>query len=243
MKRESLSFVFPMYNEEDNIEEMIYRTLAVAPELSDDFEVIVVDDASTDRSREIVERIALQHPEVRCVRHPVNRKLGGALKSGFAASSKELVLYTDSDLPIDMNDIKLALPYMEEADLLIGYRLVRTEGLRRRVISKGYNGIIRRVFGLRVRDVNFAFKVLRRRVLEKIQLHSEGSFIDAEIILETLRHGFRMKEVGMMFYQRTAGKSSLAGTGVILKILQELWEYWRRNGGERLPQGAAQHVR
>jgi glycosyltransferase involved in cell wall biosynthesis len=230
---ESISFVFPMYNEKDNIEEMIYRTMAVAPELTRDYEIVVVDDASTDGCGDIVDAIAAIHPEVRCIHHPVNRKLGGSLKSGFKASTRDLVLYTDSDLPIDMNDIKLALPYMEEADLLIGYRLVRTEGLRRRVISKGYNWIIRQLFGLRVRDVNFAFKVLRRRVLEKIQLTSEGSFIDAEIILETLRHGFRMKEVGMMFYQRTAGKSSLAGAGVILRILAEMWEYWKRTRGRR----------
>ena len=232
--RESLSFVFPMYNEKDNIEEMIFRTLAVAPELADDFEIVVVDDASTDGCGDLVERLAAQHAQVRCVHHERNRKLGGALRTGFAASTKELVLYTDSDLPIDMNDIKLALPYLEQADLLIGYRLVRTEGLRRRVISKGYNWIIRVLFGLRVRDVNFAFKVIRRRVLEAIDLKSEGSFIDAEIILETMRKGFQVREVGMMFYQRTAGKSSLAGTGVILKILQELLAYRRRVGAIKL---------
>jgi glycosyltransferase involved in cell wall biosynthesis len=230
---ESISFVFPMYNEKDNIEEMIYRTVAVAPELTDDYEIVVVDDASTDGCGEIVERIAAENPRVRCLRHPVNRKLGGALKTGFGASVKDVAIYIDSDLPIDMNDIKLALPYLEGADVLIGYRLVRTEGLRRRVISKAYNGLIRRAFGLRVRDVNFAFKVIRRRVLQAIELRSEGSFIDAEIILEARDHGFRVREVGMMFYQRTAGKSSLAGTGVILKILAEMWEYWKRTRGTR----------
>jgi glycosyltransferase involved in cell wall biosynthesis len=226
--RDSISFVYPMYNEKDNIEEMIYRTMAVAPELTDDYEIVIVDDASTDGCGAMVDKISEQHPQVRCIHHPVNRKLGGALKTGFAAATKSMALYTDSDLPIDMNDIKLALPYMEHADLLIGYRLVRTEGLRRRVISRAYNGLIKRVFGLKVRDVNFAFKVLRRPLLDKLELRSEGSFIDAEIILEAQRLGFRVREVGMMFYQRTAGKSSLAGTGVILKILQELVEYWNR---------------
>jgi glycosyltransferase involved in cell wall biosynthesis len=230
---DSISFVFPMYNEKDNIEEMIFRTLAVARELTDDFEIVVVDDASTDGSGAIVERIAARHPQVRCIRHPVNRKLGGALRTGFAAATRSLVLYTDSDLPIDMNDIKLALPYLAEADVLIGYRLVRTEGLRRRVISRAYNALIRSAFGLRVRDVNFAFKVLRRPVLEAIELRSEGSFIDAEIILEARAHGFRVREVGMMFYQRTAGKSSLAGMGVILRILAEMWDYRRRTAGRR----------
>ncbi len=227
-----------MYNEKDNIEEMIFRTMAVAPELTDDYEIVIVDDASTDGCGEMVDRISEKHPQVRCIHHPKNRKLGGALKTGFAAAIKDMALYTDSDLPIDMNDIKLAVPYMEQADLLIGYRLVRTEGLRRRVISRAYNWLIKQVFGLRVRDVNFAFKVLRRPLLDQLELHSEGSFIDAEIILEAQRLGFRVREVGMMFYQRTAGKSSLAGTGVILKILQELWEYWGRRRGMARPGGA-----
>ncbi len=232
--RESVAFVFPMFNERDNIEEMIFRTLAVAPELADDFEIIVVDDASTDGCGDVVAGMAKKHPEVRLLRHGKNRKLGGALKTGFAAVTKDVAIYTDSDLPIDMNDIKLVWPYLEAADMMIGYRLVRTEGLRRRVISKVYNTLIRRMFGLRVRDVNFAFKVIRRRVLEGIDLQSEGSFIDAEIILEAMRNGFQVREVGMMFYQRTAGKSNLAGTGVILKILQELWQYRRRVGSVKL---------
>lgn len=160
--------------------------------------------------------------------HPRNRKLGGALKTGFYKAENDIVIYIDSDLPIDLNDIKLALPMIEEADVVIGYRLMRTESVRRKVQSKIYNWIIRFLFGLKVKDVNFAFKVFKREILDKITLHSEGSFIDAEFLIEALRLNYKIKEIGLMYYPRSAGESKLSGPGVIMKILQELGEYRRR---------------
>ncbi len=227
-----LSVVFPMYNEKDNIETAVTEVLRVGALITQEIEIIVVDDASTDGSGDLIDRIAKEHPQVRAIHHPVNRKLGGALKTGFASATKEWILYMDSDLPINMNDALKAVPLAEEADIVIGWRKSRAESWRRSFLSWAYNRLIRLVFGLRVRDVNFAFKLFRRSLYERTLLTSEGSFIDAELLLEVQRQGVQIAEIGMDYYPRVAGKSSLAGFGVVLKILSEMLRYRIKSYGE-----------
>ena len=232
----SLSFVLPMYNEKDNIEKMVAGTLSVGKFVASEFEVVIVDDASTDGSGRIADRLAAEHPEVRVVHHRKNRKLGGALRTGFYAASKEYVLYMDSDLPVKMEDIPPALERLGGADMLIGYRISRAEGVRRAVMSFVYNRMIRVLFGLKVKDVNFAFKLFRRSLLDCITLESEGSFIDAELLIEARRVGARMAEHGFNYYPRVAGVSTLSGMGVVLKIFGEMAGYMGRAKKEcRLP--------
>jgi glycosyltransferase involved in cell wall biosynthesis len=228
----SLSIVFPMYNEKDNIETAVAEALRVGALITSDIEIIVVDDASTDGSGKLLDRLADERPQVRPIHHPVNRKLGGALKTGFAATSKEWILYMDSDMPIRMDDALMAVPLTEDADMVIGWRKSRSESLRRTVMSWVYNRLVRFVFGLHVRDVNFAFKLFQRSLCEKALLTSEGSFIDAELLLEVRRLGARIAEIGMEYHPRTAGVSKLAGCGVVLKILSEMIHYRIKNYGE-----------
>jgi glycosyltransferase involved in cell wall biosynthesis len=228
MRISSLSFVLPMYNEKDNIEKMVAGTLSVGRLVADEIEVVVVDDASTDGSGRIADRLAALHPEVRVVHHKVNRKLGGALKTGFYAASMEYVLYMDSDLPVKMEDIPPALARLGGADMLIGFRISRAEGVKRAVMSWVYNRMIRALFGLKVTDVNFAFKLFRRSLLECITLESEGSFIDAELLIEARRVGARIVEQGFTYYPRVAGVSTLSGMGVVIKIFGEMSRYMSR---------------
>ncbi len=185
----SLTIFFPMWNEEDYIRatldagrEVCERLLA-EQEIGD-YELLVVDDASTDNTGLIADGIAAIDPRVRVVHHPVNRRLGGCIKTGFADARGDLVLYTDADLPFDMGELAKACRLLRyyDADIVTAYRHDRTgEGSQRAVYSYVYNWIVRLVFGLRIRDVNFAFKLCRRTVLDKIELASEGSFIDAEL--------------------------------------------------------------
>ena len=135
------------------------------------------------------------------------------------------MLYIDSDLPIRMDDALAAFPLTDSADIVIGWRRSRAESWRREVMSKTYNRLIRRVFGLRVRDVNFAFKLFRRELLDRIVLASEGSFIDAELLIEMQRAGAKLAEIGMDYYPRVAGVSTLASNRVVLKILLEMLKY------------------
>ena len=133
-----------------------------------------------------------------------------------------------ADNPIDMNDLARAVPMMAEADFITGYRLNRDEPLKRKIYSRCYNWLIRLLFGLKVRDVNFSFKLVKQEVLQKAKLRSKGSFIDAELLIEARKYGFRIKEIGIKYYPRTEGESTLATPSVIIKIFEELWIYYRR---------------
>ncbi len=221
----SLSVVFPMYNEKDNIEVAVAEALRVGALMTPDLEIIVVDDASTDGSGALIDHIAAEHPQVHPIHHPVNRRLGGALKTGFAAASKEWIVYIDSDLPIRMDDAPKAVLLTEKADVVIGWRKSRAESWRRSILSWGYNHLIRFAFDLQVRDVNFAFKLFRRSLYKRSLLISEGSFIDAELLLEVQRQGAYIAEIGLDYYPRVAGESKLASFAVILKILSEMFQY------------------
>ena len=225
-----LSFVLPMYNEAANIEAMVAMIRREAAPLLDDYEVVIVDDASTDGCGDIADRMARNDPRIRVIHHPHNRGLGASIRTGLDASRMQYVLYSDSDLPVDFACLKDVLPRLTpEVDLLIGYRLGRAEGIRRAIMSWTYNRLIRWVCGLRVRDVNFAFKIIRRDLLERLDLTSEGSFIDAEMLLEARRAGCHLVEVGIDYHIRRAGVSSLSSPAVVIGILRELWRYLARD--------------
>ena len=228
---EKFSVFFPMWNEE----EYLQRALNAATELGDeliaqntvaDYEMIIVNDASTDATAKLADEAAAKNRRVVVVHHPVNRKLGGSIKSGFAAATGDVVLYTDADLPFDFREVHKAMRLMNqyEADIVAAYRFDRTgEGYVRVVYSFFYNLLVRALFGCRFRDVNFAFKLVRRSVLQKVQLSSEGSFIDAELMVSARKLGMNVVQFGVDYFPRTRGVSTLSSPSVIVKILKEAW--------------------
>jgi glycosyltransferase involved in cell wall biosynthesis len=228
---ETLTIFFPMWNEEAYIE----RTLGAAKEVADelvaagsiaDYELIVVDDASTDLTGKIADEMAAADRHVRVVHHPVNRKLGGSMKTGFAAATGDLVLYTDADLPFDMAELHKAIRLLRyyEADIVSAYRFDRVgEGPSRAIYTFFYNILIRRLFGVRMRDINFAFKLCRREVFQHVELRSEGSFIDAELIIRARKLGFEVIQFGVDYFPRTRGESTLSSLSVIKRIVVEMF--------------------
>ncbi|WP_343048134.1 glycosyltransferase family 2 protein [Cellulomonas humilata] len=225
-----LSIFFPMWNEEQYIQRAVSAARGVCLELVEsgqilDYELIVVDDASTDGTPAIADAMAAADDHVRVVHHARNRKLGGSLKSGFAAATGDVVLYTDADLPFEMTELVRALRVLEtyEVDMVSAYRLDRTgEGPRRAVYSFFYNGLVQLVFGTRVRDINFAFKLCRRQVLDHVVLKSESSFIDAELVIRAQRAGFQVLQIGVDYFPRTRGVSTLSSFGVIRAMVLEM---------------------
>lgn len=224
-----LSVFFPMWNEQDYIERAIDAAREECEDLlsqSDiaDYEIIIVNDASTDNTAHIADAIAAQDPRVKVVHHPENRKLGGSMKSGFAAATGDLVLYTDADLPFDMHDVHKAMRLLRyyDADVVSAYRFDRTgEGYVRTVYSFFYNLMVRVLFGVRMRDINFAFKLCRTHIFEHVTLKSEGSFIDAELAVKAQKYGYSVIQFGVDYFPRTRGVSTLSSPSVILKILRE----------------------
>ena len=224
-----LSVFFPMWNEQDYIERAVDAAKEECEELQTlgdiaDYEIIIVNDASTDRTAEIADALAAADHHVKVVHHPQNRKLGGSMKSGYAAATGDLVLYTDADLPFDMHDVHKAIRLLRyyDADIVSAYRFDRTgEGYVRTVYSFFYNMMVRVLFGVRMRDINFAFKLCRTRIFDHVQLKSEGSFIDAELVVRARKHGYSVIQFGVDYFPRTRGVSTLSSPKVILKILNE----------------------
>lgn len=215
-----------MYNEIENIKPCIQGALEIGRKLGIDFEIVVVDDASTDGCGELADQMAEKIPELKVVHHQKNRKLGGTLRTGFQNATKDYILYMDSDLPLDFDDVAQAVTQIGSADVLIGFRLTRDESIKRKVLSWGYNTLIRVLFGLKVNDVNFSFKLFKREILNKITLRSEGSFIDAELLIEAKRAGYCIAQIGLPYHPRIAGESTLASTGVIKKTFREMGTYF-----------------
>jgi len=221
----SISLVIPMFNEEANIEHALGFAVEGLETYSEDYEIIVVDDASTDRSSILVDQAAAANPRIRVIRNDYNQKLGSSLRAGFAAASKDLVLYMDADLPFDPDVLGRAIRalYVTRADVISGYRLDRTsEGFKRTLYSYLYNFLIGVLFGWPHRDINFSFKLFRREVLQSIELKSEGSLIDAELIVKAKNLGFMIQQLGLDYFPRTHGNSTLSSPAVILKIFREL---------------------
>lgn len=227
---EKLSIFFPMWNEEDYIHRAIGSAKEICEQLvaSDeirDYELIIVNDASTDSTPQLADAMAAEDAHVKVVHHPVNRKLGGSIKTGFGAATGDLVLYSDADLPFEMLEVPRAVRVIRnyEADMVSAYRLDRTgEGPQRAIYSWVYNWLIQLVFGSHLRDINFAFKLCRRRVLDHVTLVSEGSFIDAELVVRAQRLGFDVLQIGVDYFPRTRGVSTLSSPAVIIKMLGEM---------------------
>lgn len=226
MRKPTISLVIPMFNEEANIEHAIHYAVDALSQHASDYEIVIVDDASTDESPELVRRAIAGNPKIRLIRHDFNQKLGASLKTGFAAAKMELILYMDADLPFDPEVLGRAVRALSltRADVISGYRFDRTtEGVRRTIYTILYNWLIRVLFQISIRDINFSFKLMRREVLEAVQLKSEGSLIDAELIVKARNRGFVIQQIGLDYFPRVLGTSHLSSPSVILKIFRELF--------------------
>jgi len=222
-----ISLVFPMFDEEQNVGPLLASALALAPRLADAFEIIVVDDGSRDGSAAVVERQRRLDPRVRLLRHPTNVGYGAALRSGLRAARGDLVFFTDADLQFDLREIESLLAHARDFDIVAGYRARRCDPWRRRVLAFGWAALVRALFGLRVRDIDCAFKVFRRPVLDALPIESIGAFVNTELLLRARGEGFRIREVPVTHHPRFAGRAKGATPRVIGRALVELATLYR----------------
>jgi glycosyltransferase involved in cell wall biosynthesis len=224
----SLSVVLPAYNEKENICAVVEHTLEALPRLVDDFEIIVVDDGSTDGTSEVLtDLLAEHHPKLRVVRHRVNRGYGAAIRTGFVNSGAELLFYTDSDRQFDVGELEWFLPLLAEYDVVVGFRVYRYDTVLRCILSWFYNRLVRVVFRVRVRDVDCAFKLFRREVIHKITIESTDFFVDTELVARARKWNFRIIEKGVRHYPRIAGQTTVYPSD-IPRTLRTVRRMWRR---------------
>jgi glycosyltransferase involved in cell wall biosynthesis len=214
-----------MFNEERNVGRLLDLAVPALEEYVEDWEIVLVDDASKDATRALALKRAEDEPRVHVLAHAANRGLGGTLRTGFAAARKEWILYSDCDLPWDFAETGRLFRVAEitGADVVSAYRLDRTgEGALRTLYSFVYNGLVHVLFSTVLRDVNFSCKLFRRSLLDGMALKSEGSFIDVEFLARCVARGAVIQQVGLDYFPRTRGISTLSSPRTVMKILREM---------------------
>jgi glycosyltransferase involved in cell wall biosynthesis len=220
----SISVFFPCYNEQDNVKRTVEQALAVLKQLHADYEVIIVDDGSSDATGRIADEIFRRDSRVKVVHHPRNLGYGAALQSGFKAATKKFVFYTDGDGQFDMNEMPPLLPLIEQFDIVSCYRLNRQDNLVRKFNGWAWTKLVCFLFNMRVRDIDCAFKLYKREIFDNIKMSSSGALIDTEILARAVRKGYSITQKGVHHYPRIAGAQTGANLKVILRAFKELFK-------------------
>jgi glycosyltransferase involved in cell wall biosynthesis len=226
-KPAGLSVFFPAYNDRGTIASMVIRTVKAASVLTTDFEIIIVDDGSADGTAEIADELARTYPQVRAVHHPKNRDYGAALQTGFRSATKELIFYTDGDAQYDPAELSVLWAKMTpEIDLVNGYKISRADPLHRIVIGRVYHYIVSTLFGLKLRDVDCDFRLMRRKIFDRINLVKTSGIICVEMMKKIQDGGFRVVEVPVHHYHRAFGKSQFFNFRRLLRTGRDLLLLW-----------------
>jgi glycosyltransferase involved in cell wall biosynthesis len=227
----SISTFFPCYNDAGTIASMVLTAKLTLETITDDYEIIVVDDGSQDHSRDILRELAKKYDCVRLVFHDRNRGYGGALRSGFATAAKEFIFYTDGDAQYDPRELRLlvqALQADESLDLVNGYKIGRSDPLHRIIIGWIYQVIIKQVFRLRLRDVDCDFRLIRRSVFDRVALDFDSGVICVELMKKVQDAGFGLAEVPVHHYHRAYGRSQFFRFGRLVRVARDLSRLWWR---------------
>jgi glycosyltransferase involved in cell wall biosynthesis len=227
----SVSAILPAHNEEAAIASTVYSVLHTLATWLTDFEVIVVNDGSHDRTGAILDEIAVAHAHVRIIHHAANQGYGAALVSGFAACRKDLIFFMDADGQFDIRDLEHFFPLLEHYDAVLGYRIKRQDTWMRKANALGWKLLVRLIFGIQVRDVDCAFKLYNGKFFREHHLETRGAMINTEILYKFARAGYTYTQLGVHHLPRKGGKATGAKPVVILRAFRELFTFawkWRR---------------
>ncbi len=226
-KPAGLSIFFPAYNDSGTIASMVIRAVQAASELTHDYEVLVVDDGSSDATAEVADELARKYSQVRVIHHERNRGYGGALQTGIRSSTKELIFYTDGDAQYDPAELALLWRSLTpDADIVNGYKISRSDPLHRVVIGRLYHHIVAVMFGLKMRDVDCDFRLMRRSMFDRIDLEKTSGVICLEMMKKVQDAGFRMIEVPVHHFNRAYGKSQFFNFRRIVKTGVDVMRLW-----------------
>jgi glycosyltransferase involved in cell wall biosynthesis len=225
--RYSISAFFPAYNDAGSIARLVRATASMLPQLTDDYEIVVVNDGSADETGKILSTLAAEHPCLKIIEHEVNHGYGAALISGFANCSKELIFYTDGDGQYDVQELPFLMQsFGENVDLVNGYKISRSDPLHRIIVGFVYQRLMRLMFHLSVRDVDCDFRLFRRSLVMNTPLACDSGVICVEMIKKFERQGCRIVEVPVHHYQRSHGSSQFFTLKHLSKIFGQLFVAW-----------------
>jgi glycosyltransferase involved in cell wall biosynthesis len=226
-KPAGLTVFFPAYNDSGTIASMVIRAVQAASALTPDFEILVINDGSSDATPEIADELARTYPNVRVVHHLRNRGYGGALQTGFRSATKEFIFYTDGDAQYDPSEVSALWARMTpDADLVNGYKISRSDPLHRIIIGRVYHHIVSILFGLTVRDVDCDFRLMRRSIFDRIQLEKSSGVICLELMKKIQDAGFRIVEVPVHHYHRAFGRSQFFNFRRVAKTSIDVMRLW-----------------
>jgi len=225
--RPSISAFFPAYNDGGTIASMVISAMLVLEELTDEYEIIVINDGSTDFTPEILDRLAADYARVHVIHHTKNRGYGGALRSGFASATKEWVFYTDGDAQYDVRDLRNLYPLLTpEVDMAQGYKISRNDPWFRKVIGRLYHNMVKRLFGLPLRDVDCDFRLMRREIFDKVKLTRDSGVICVELMKKTHDHGFVIVQGPVSHFHRVYGRSQFFNFRRVFRVGVDLVQLW-----------------
>jgi glycosyltransferase involved in cell wall biosynthesis len=223
----SITTFFPAYNDGGTIPSMVLTALMTLRRLTDDYEVIVVNDGSGDYTAEVLDELAGRYPDLRVIHHEQNRGYGGALRTGFASATKDLIFYTDGDAQYDPREMtRLYAAWGKDVDLVNGYKISRSDPLHRILIGRIYHWTVKLAFGLSVRDVDCDFRLMRRTIFDTVHLESDSGVICVELMKKVQNAGFRIAEVPVHHFHRAYGKSQFFNFRRIWHTGKQLWALW-----------------
>jgi glycosyltransferase involved in cell wall biosynthesis len=223
----SISAFFPCYNDAKTIGDLVTQADRVLGELTDDYEIIVVNDGSKDESASVLSALSAQVPRLRVVNHPINRGYGAALRSGFEHATKDLVFYTDGDAQYDVNEIRiLRMLLTEDTHFVNGMKMTRQDPPHRVFFGNLHRFITRWSFWLPINDVDCDFRLVRRSILDKIRLSSSSGSICVELVKQAQRAGAQFREVSVHHYARRSGVSEFFTPRRILHTYADLAVMW-----------------
>ena len=219
---ESLSVFFPCYNEQDNLLPLVEEAHEVCRQLTDDFEIILVNDGSTDRTADLMEQLARQYPRLRTIHHPSNKGYGAALISGFSAAQKQIVFFSDADRQFRLAEMKRFWALIDRYDAVVGYRKKRRDPFHRRLFGKGWTMLNQFLLGVRIRDMDCAFKMFHSYQIKELNLKSQSAMISPELICKLTRRRCRFKQLGVEHYPRQAGTQTCGQWRTIISSFRDL---------------------
>lgn len=226
-KEYSISAFFPCFNDGGTIASMVSLMDLTLRKLTDDYEILVIDDGSSDHSREILKELEGKYSHLKVILHEKNKGYGGALKSGFYSASKELIFYTDGDFQYDVAElVSLLGKFDDTVDIVNGYKISRSDPFHRKIIGRIYHWVMKLMFGFKIKDVDCDFRLIRRSVFNRIQLESDSGVICVELVKKIQGAGFRFAEVPVHHYFRVYGKSQFFNFTRVFRVAKNILRLW-----------------